>query len=127
MTSMDKQVLNSDMIISKLKTFNYGYEVKGTVIKVYLPMMCYLKINSAQDKITITSHISFGFNYFPIEINFAIYGLALYILTWFQWTHLNKGIFALLGVFLIYFVVFFIKLESMRSIIHIWIEKDSHN
>jgi len=121
---MDNQVLNSDKIIARLKTFNYGYESKGTIIKVYLPMMCYLKTNTAQDKIKITSHISFGFSYFPIEINFALYALALYILTWFQWTNLNKGIFALLGIFLIYFVVCFIKLESMRAIIHNWIEKD---
>jgi len=121
---MDKQVLNSDKIISRLKTFNYNFEVKGTFIKVFLPMLCYLKINSTQDKIKITSHISFGFRFLPIEINFAIYGLALYILTWFQWTNLNKGIFALLGILLIYFVVCFIKLESMRSTLHTWIEKD---
>ncbi len=121
---MDKQVLNSDKIIKRLQTFNYNFEVKGTIIKVFLPMLCYLKINSTQEKIKISSHISFGFRFLPIEINFAIYGLALYILTWFQWTNLNKGIFALLGILLIYFVVCFIKLESMRSILHIWIEKD---
>jgi hypothetical protein len=121
---MDKQDLYSDKIISRLKTFNYNYEVKGTIIKVFLPMLCYLKINTAQDKIKISSHISFGFRFLPIEINFAIYGLVLYTLTWFQWTNLNKGIFALLGTLLIYFVVCFIKLESMRSILHTWIEKD---
>jgi hypothetical protein len=121
---MDKQALNSDKIISRLKTFNYDYEAKGTIIKVFLPMLCYLKINSTQDKIKITSHITFGFRFLPIEINFIIYGLVLYILTWFQWTNLNKGIFALLGIFLIYFAVCFIKLESMRSILHTWIEKD---
>jgi hypothetical protein len=87
-------------------------------------MLCYLKINFAQDKIKISSYISFGFRFLPIEINFAIYGLVLYILTWFQWTNLNKGIFALLGIILIYFVVCFIKLESMRAILHNWIEKD---
>jgi len=121
---MDKQALNADKIILRLKSFNYNYEVKGTIIKVFLPMLCYLKINYTQDKIKISSHIGFGFRFLPIEINFAIYGLVLYILTWFQWTNLNKGIFALLGIILIYFVVCFIKLESLRSILHIWIDKD---
>lgn len=121
---MDKQILNSDKIITRLQTFNYNYEVKGTIIKVYLPMLCYLKINSTQDKIKISSGINFGFRFLPIEINFAIYGLVLYILTWFRWTNLNKGIFALLGIILIYFVVCFIKLESLRSILHNWSEKD---
>ena len=121
---MDKKDQISDKLISRLKRFNYSYEAKGTIIKVFLPMLCYLKINSAQDKIKITSHITFGFSFLPIEINFIIYGLVLYILTWFQWTNLNKGIFALLGIFLIYFVVCFIKLESMRSVLHTWIEKD---
>ena len=121
---MDNQVINSDKIIARLKTFDYNYDLKGTTFKIYLPMLCYLKIISGPDKIKITSHISFGFSFLPIEINFAIYGLILYILTWFQWTNLNKGIFALFGIMLIYFVVCFMKLESLRSILHIWIEKD---
>lgn len=121
---MDKQALNSDKIISRLKTFNYDYETKGTIIKVFLPMLCYLKIISTQDKIKITSHISFGFRFLPIEVNFVIYGLFLYTLTWFKWPVLNKGIFVLFGSMLIYFVVCFIKLESLRSILHTWIEKD---
>jgi hypothetical protein len=121
---MDKQDFNFDKIILRLKSFNYDYEFKETTIKVFLPMLCYLKINFGSDKIKITSHISFGFRFLPIEINFAIYGLVLYILTWFQWTTLNKGVFALFGIMLIYFVICFIKLESMRSILHNWIEKD---
>jgi hypothetical protein len=121
---MDKQILSSDKIISRLKKFNYRYEFNGTIIKVFLPMLCYLKISLKHDNIKISSHISFGFRILPIEINFVIYGLVLYALTWFQWTNLNKGIFALLAIVLIYFVVCFIKLESMRTILHTWIEKD---
>lgn len=121
---MDTKVFNLDKITTRLETFNYNYEQKGTTLKIFLPMFCYLKIKSEQDKIKITSHISFGFRYFPIEINFVIYGLILYILTWFQWTNLNKGIFALFGITLIYLVICFIKLETMRSILHNWIEND---
>jgi hypothetical protein len=118
---------NFNNIISRLKIFNYNYELKGSTLKIFLPMLCYLKINFGPEKIKISSHISFGFRFLPIEINFVIYGLILYVLTWFQWTNLNKGVFALFGIILIYFVICFIKLEAMRSILHIWIEKDSHN
>jgi hypothetical protein len=121
---MDKQNLNSDKIVARLKSFNYNYDLNGSTIKVYLPMLCYLKINYDSDKIKISSHISFGFRFLPIEINFAIYGIILYTLTWFQWTNLNKGVFALFGIMLIYFVICFIKLESLRLILHTWIEKD---
>lgn len=37
----------------------------------------------------------------------------------------DKGIFILIGLLVIHFVICFIKIESMRSIIHQWIEKDS--
>ena len=124
---MDKQLPNPDKIISRLKTFDYDYDLNGTTLKIYLPMFCYLKINYKSDKIRITSHISLGFSYFPIEINFLIYGLFFYCLTWFQWANLNKGIFALFGIMLFYFIVCFIKLESLRSILHTWIEKESHS
>ncbi len=118
---MDNQVLNSDKIITRLKTFDYNCDLNGTILKVFLPMFCYFKIKSGPDKIKITSHISFGFRFLPIEINFVIYGLILYCLTWFQWTNLNKGIFALFGIMLFYYVVCFVKLEPLRSILHIWI------
>ena len=124
---MGNSDFNFDNIVSRLKIFNYNYELKGSTLKVFLPMLCYLKINYGPDKIKISSHISFGFRFLPIEINFVIYGLVLYALTWFQWTNLNKGVFALFGILLIYLVICFIKLETMRSILHTWIEKESHS
>ena len=123
---MENSNFNFNNIVSRLKIFNYNYELEGSTLKVFLPMLCYLKINSGPDKIKITSHISFGFRFLPIEINFVIYGLVLYVLTWFQWTNLNKGIFALFGIMLLYFIICFIKLETMRSILHTWIEKESN-
>ena len=122
---MDTQQQNSEKIISRLKFFGYYWESKGTILKVSLPMLCYLKIKIGEDKIKITSHISFGFRILPIEINFVIYGFILYALTWFQWTNLNKGYFDLLGIMMIYFVVCFIKLESFRSVINSSIHTDS--
>ena len=122
---MTKQIFDSGKIVSRLKRFNYKYELNGTTLKIFLPMLCHLKVDFPEDRIKITSRIDFGFRILPIEINFIIYGLVLYILTWFQWAVLNKGIFVLIGIFLILFVVCFIKIETMKSILHNWIEQDS--
>ena len=122
---MAKQVFDSEKIASRLKFFKYKYELDGPTLKIFLPIFCYLKIDFREDKVKITSRINFGFKFFPIEINFYIYGLILYLLTWFQWTVLNKGIFMLIGIFLLIFVICIIKIESMKNIVHNWIEKDS--
>ena len=122
---MAKQVFDSEKIVSRLKFFKYKYELDGRNLKNFLPIFCYLKIDFREDKVKITSRINFGFRFLPIEINFYIYGLILYLLTWFQWTVLNKGIFMLIGIFLLIFVICIIKTESMKTIVHNWIEKDS--
>ena len=122
---MNKKTFNAQSIISKLEYFNYKYEIKDETLKIYLPMLCYLKIKITKDKIKFSSHIRFGFNILSLEYNFLIYSLALYLLTWFKWTALNKGIFILLGLFIIYFVISFIKTESMKTILHNWIENEN--
>jgi hypothetical protein len=122
---MENQEIKFEKIISRLELFDYNYEVKGKSLKIFLPMLCYLKINNQDGIIKITSRLSIGFRFLPIELNFLIYGLILYCLTWFQWSVLNKGVFALFGIFIIYLVVCFIKLESLRTMVHNWIEKDS--
>ena len=122
---MNKKTFNAQSIISKLEYFNYKYEIKDETLKIYLPMLCYLKIKITKDKVKFSSHIRFGFNILSLEYNFLIYSLALYLLTWFKWTALNKGIFILLGLFIIYFVISFIKTESMKTILHNWIENEN--
>ena len=122
---MAKQEFDKEKIISRLQFFNYKYELKGTRLKIFLPMFCYLQIDFPVDSVKITSRINFGFRFLPVELNFIIYGLILYLLTWFQWPVLNKGIFMLIGIFLLIFVICIIKIESMRTIVHNWIEKDS--
>lgn len=108
---MDTITSSSDKIIERLKLFNYKYERNGQILKVFLPMFCYLKIEFKSDKIKMTSHLNFGFHFLPLEYNFLIYGLGLYILAWFNWTTLNKAIFLLLGLFVVQFVVFLLKLK----------------
>ena len=122
---MVKHEFQKEKIISRLQFFNYKYEHRGTRIKIFLPMFCYLQIDFPADRVKITSHINFGFKFLPLELNFIIYGFILYLLTWFQWSILNKGIFMLIGLFLLIFVICVVKIESMRTIVHNWIEKDS--
>ena len=122
---MDRQKFNPEKITSRLQLFNYRYELKGTTLKIFLPMLCYLKVSVSNDRVRMTSHLQFGFRFLPLEYNFLIYGVLLYALAWFQWTNINKGVFILFGLLVIHFVICFIKIESMRTIIHNWIEKDS--
>jgi len=111
-------------IISRLKFFNYRYELRGTRLKVFLPMLCYLKIDFKNGKMKMSSGLDFGFNFLSLEYNFIIYSFILYILTWYKWATLPRAGFLILGLFVIYFVVCFIKIESLKIIIHNWIERD---
>lgn len=122
---MDKQTFNPMKITSRLQFYNYSFNLNDKTLKIYLPMFCYLKIRFSGDRVKMTSHLRFGFDFLPIEFNFLIYGAILYALAWFQWTNLNKGVFILFGLLMIHFVICFIKIESMRAIIHKWIEDDS--
>ncbi len=122
---MERQTVNTEKIISRLKFFNYKYELDKTILKIYLPLFCYLKININDDNVKLKSRIRFGVSLLSLEWNFIIYGFAFYLLAYFQWITLNRGIFVLLGLFLIYFLVCFMKIETMKSVVHNWIEKDS--
>ena len=122
---MDKIPFNPQKIIDRLKFFNYKYESDGQTLKVFLPMLCYLKIDCKSDKVKFTSHLKFGFRFLPLEYNFLIYGFLLYILAWYNWTTLNKAVFLLFGLFIVRFVVCFIKIETLKQIIHNWIESDN--
>lgn len=122
---MNQQKFDTQKIISKLQFFNYKYELEGDTLKVYLPMWCYLKIRIGAEKVKLSSHIRFGFHFLSLEYNFLIYSLALYLISWFQWAVLNKGIFVLFGLFIIHFVISFIRIESTKTIIHQWVETES--
>ena len=122
---MEKLTFNTEQIISRLEFFNFNYELDKDILKINLPLFCYLKIKINDDSVKLTSRIRFGFSFLSLEWNFIIYGLILYVLAFFQWITLNRGIFVLLGLFVIYFVVCFMKIETMKKIVHNWIEKDS--
>ena len=113
-------------IISRLEMFNYRFERNESSLKVFLPMWCYLKLRFTNDQIKFTSHTKFGFPFLPIEYNFFIYSVGLYILSSFFWEAIvNKGILFLFGMIIILLVICFIKTESMKSILHQWIELEN--
>lgn len=122
---MDKLIFHPGKIKSRLQFYKYNFTLNDSTLKIYLPMLCYLKIKFSDKGVKMTSHLRFGFDFLPLEFNFLIYAAILYVLAWFQWTALNKGIFVLFGLLVIHFVVCFIKIESMRVIIHKWIDQDS--
>lgn len=122
---MSTSPINQEKIIKRLQFYSFNFEQHGNVLKIFLPMFCFLKLSFENEKVKLTSHIRFGFQFLTLEWNFLIYGLILYLLTWFQWPVLNKGIFILLGIFLLVFVICVIKIESMKITVHNWIEKDS--
>lgn len=122
---MNKQIFDPEKITSRLKFFNYNFNLNAKTFKIFLPMFCYLKIKYSNNRVKMSSHLRFGFNFIPLEFNFLIYTAVLYTLAWFQWTTLNKGVFILFGLLVIHFVICFIKIESLKIIIHKWIEDDS--
>lgn len=122
---MNKQIFDPEKITSRLKFFNYNFNLNAKTFKIFLPMLCYLKIKYSNNRVKMSSHLRFGFNFIPLEFNFLIYAAVLYTLAWFQWTTLNKGVFILFGLLVIHFVICFIKIESLKIIIHKWIEDDS--
>jgi hypothetical protein len=122
---MDKRTFDPEKITSRLQFYNYTFNWNNSTLKIFLPMFCFLKIRVIGDRVKMTSHLRFGFDFLPLEFNYLIYAAILYALAWFQWTTLNKGIFILFGLLMIHFVICFIKIESMRTIVHKWIEDDS--
>ncbi len=120
---MDRPTINHDKLIERLKLFNYKYKLENNTLTVYLSMLCYLKINLATDKVKFTSHVWRLSFIDRLEYVFLMYAFIVYLLAWYI-PDLNKGVFVLFGIILIYIVICFIKTENMKSIIHNWIETD---
>jgi len=118
-------MFNKQNIINKIERFDYKYEFKNETLIIYLPLLCYLKIRILENKIKFSSHIRFGFNFLSLELNFLLYSLAFYAVSYFYWETIDKGLLILFGLFIIYFVVCFIKIESLKIIIHNWNDKES--
>lgn len=123
----DKQ-FTPERLINRLKLFRYRYaldtDANEKVLKIYLPMLCYLKLKFANGKIKISSRIQYGFNFLPLEYNFFIYAIGLLLLTAYKWTTIDTVVIMALVLILLHFVICFIKLEFLKIIVHRWLEED---
>ena len=76
----------NEIIKNRLILLNYIVKEKinskneVTIIRVYLPILCYLKIKFTKDKTKISSRTFIGSNLISIELNFIIYLLMLALL-----------------------------------------------
>ena len=108
--------VNSARIIERLNVYGYRYHVDDTTMKIFLPFLCYLKIKFNPEGIRVTSHVQVALPSLPLEMNFLFYSLGLYLLTWYKWTSLNRGVFVLIALFITYFVICFISQKALSFI-----------
>jgi hypothetical protein len=123
----DKQI-KPERLINRLETFSYRHtldtDAGERVLKIYLPMFCYLKLKFANGRVKISSRIQYGFNFLPLEYNFFIYTIGLLLLTAYKWTTIDTVVIMGLVLILLHFVICFIKLEFLKIIVHKWLEED---
>ncbi len=120
--------ISPERLINRLETFSYRHALDTDedkkVLKIYLPMFCYLKLKFANGKVKISSRIQYGFNFLPLEYNFFIYAIGLLLLAAYKWTTIDTAVIMGLVLILLHFVICFIKLEFLKIIVHKWLEED---
>lgn len=121
-------MIKSDVIISKLKLL--GYKLKETrnekgevILKVFLPILCFLKIKFKGNKIKITTGTYVGFYFYSLELTAIVYTLVLTLLLAYEVISMNSVFTVLFLLFILYYLICFIKLEFLRIIIIGWFEK----
>jgi hypothetical protein len=121
---------NPDKIIERLKTFNYKYkyEPKNSVITIYLSLFCYLKLDFSKGGLKMTSYNNLDVSNRTLEYGFlsTLIGLSFFAYFSNSFQH-TIYLYCVVGIIISYYVICFIKTETMKVIIHNWIEKDSLN
>lgn len=122
-------MIKPDNIKSKLNFL--GYKMKETqnekgdvILKVYLPIVCFLKIRFAENKIKITSGTYVGFHFYSLELTAIIYSLVLVLLLAYEAISVNSVFTVFFLLFILYYLVCFVKSEFLRIVIIGWIEKE---
>ncbi len=120
--------ITPERLINRLELFRYRYDLDTDahekVLKIYLPMLCYLKLKFANGKVKTSSRIQYGFNFLTLEYNFFIYAIGLLLLTAYKWTTIDTVVIMGLVLILLHFVICFIKLEFLKIIVHRWLDED---
>ena len=94
------------------------------VLKVFLPLLCFLKVRIAENKIKITSGTYVGFYFYSSELTAIIYSLVLALLLAYEVISMNSVFTVFFLLFILYYLVCFVKSEFLRIIIIGWIEKE---
>ena len=122
-------MIKTNNIKSKLKLL--GYKMKETqnengevVLKVFLPLLCFLKVRIAENKIKITSGTHVGFYFYSLELTVIVYSLVLALLLAYEVISMNSVFTVFFLLFILYYLVCFVKSEFLRIIIIVWIEKE---
>ncbi len=127
---MEQEGFDIQKIIVKLRFYRYRYSLDvfthpdEVVLKIYLPMLCYLKIRYKNNRIKMTSHIRYGFDFVSLEYNMLIYALIFLGITGHWGLKAEPVILSGLFMMIIHFVICFIKIESLRTIVHHWIQDE---
>ncbi len=127
-------MMKTDNIKEKLTLFGYRFKEEShpdkdeIVLKVYLPILCYLRIRIAQNRIKISSRSFIGFSrYVSLEMNYIIYALIMALLLDFGLIQLNSGWVLAFFIFFIFFVFCAVRLESLKTVIYRWFETELEN
>jgi hypothetical protein len=126
--NMEDTELISENIIERLKFFNYKYKQEGNSLRIYIPLRCALKINFNEDNINITSsfwkNLNLSLGAFAI-LTFVFLAIGIGIVLQKNIQHSSKlGGVLLIIIFPLAFILKLIITESMKAVVHNWIEKD---
>jgi len=113
-----------NLIILGYKHKEKHYKKDEVILKIYLPILCYLKIKFLANRIEITSRTFIGIDFISAEWNLIIYSLALTILLAVGVIQTNSMIVVFFTIFILYFLMCIVKLEALKVIICRWIEME---
>lgn len=121
-------MINPDDIIRKLRLL--GYKLKETknekgevMLKVFLPILCFLKIRFKENKIEITTGSYVGFYFYSLEMTVIVYSLVLTLLLAYEVISMNSEFTVFFLLFILYYLICLIKLEFLRVIVIGWCNK----
>lgn len=122
-------MIRADAISDKLNIFGFKFKVTqlnqdGYILKIYLPILCYLQIIISKNSIKITSRTFIGIDFLTVEWNLIAYSTLVSVLLAFSVIPTNSMIVIFFVVFTLYYLMCIIKLEALKVILLRWIDME---
>jgi hypothetical protein len=116
-------------ISDKLNIFGHKFKVTQLkqdeyILKIYLPILCYLRIIISKNRIKITSRTFIGIDFLTVEWNLIVYSIILSVLLAYRLIPTHSEIVILFAVFISYYLMCIIKLEALKVILLSWIDME---